>query len=146
MKTADHYVLIAAGIGITPMLAMADRLQRLGKPYVLHYAGRSRAQMALLPRALHADHGPALTLYVKDEGGRTALAHRGGGRAGQPPGVRLRPQPPDLANSEALGAQWPEQVLHYEHFSGEGSGLQPDKEHAFVAGAERLWPGSDGAP
>ena len=30
------------------MLAMADRLQRLGKPYVLHYAGRSRAQMALL--------------------------------------------------------------------------------------------------
>ena len=34
---------------------------------------------------------------------------------------------------EALGAEWPEQVLHYEHFSGEGSGLQPDKEHAFVA-------------
>jgi hypothetical protein len=24
-------------------------------------------------------------------------------------------------------------TLHYEHFSGEGSGLQPDKEHAFVA-------------
>jgi ferredoxin-NADP reductase len=93
-ETADHYVLIAAGIGITPMLAMADRLQRLGKPYVLHYAGRSRAQMALLSRALR-DHGPALTLHVKDEGGRMHLPTVVAGRAGQPPGVRLRPQPPD---------------------------------------------------
>ena len=57
-RRTNYYVLIAAGIGITPMLAMADRLQRLGKPYVLHYAGRSRAQMALLPRVAGPWPGP----------------------------------------------------------------------------------------
>lgn len=36
---APRYVLVAGGIGITPILAMADRLKRLGKPYELHYAG-----------------------------------------------------------------------------------------------------------
>ncbi|MGD8430387.1 MAG: cytochrome P450, partial [Ectothiorhodospiraceae bacterium] len=41
-EKADEYVLIAGGIGITPIIAMADRLKRLGKPYTLHYAGRSR--------------------------------------------------------------------------------------------------------
>ena len=130
-ETADHYVLIAAGIGITPMLAMADRLQRLGKPYVLHYAGRSRAQMALLPRALQ-DHGPALILHVKDEGGRMHLPTV---VAGVQANHRVYACGPNrlIDELEALGAEWPEQVLHYEHFSGEGSGLQPDKEHAFVA-------------
>lgn len=44
-EAADGYVLIAAGIGITPIIAMADRLKALGKPYELHYAGRSRGEM-----------------------------------------------------------------------------------------------------
>ena len=49
-ESARHFVLIAGGIGITPMVAMADRLRRLGKSYELHYAGRSRQHMALLAR------------------------------------------------------------------------------------------------
>ena len=37
---APHYVLIAGGIGVTPIIAMADRLKAEGKSYELHY-GRS---------------------------------------------------------------------------------------------------------
>jgi tetrachlorobenzoquinone reductase len=35
-------VLIAGGIGITPLISMAQRLEDLGRPWELHYAARSR--------------------------------------------------------------------------------------------------------
>lgn len=41
-------VLLAGGIGITPIFAMAGALSREGRPFHLHYAGRDRSQMALL--------------------------------------------------------------------------------------------------
>jgi ferredoxin-NADP reductase len=130
-ESAGRYLLFAAGIGITPMLAMADRLQRLGKPYTLHYAGRSRAQMAMLARA-ERDHGGALRCYVKAEGQRMDLSAL---VAGMGANDRVYACGPNrlIDELESLGAAWPEGVLHYEHFSGEGSGLQPEKEHAFVA-------------
>jgi uncharacterized protein (DUF427 family) len=53
---ASHYVLVAGGIGITPILAMADRLKAEGKSYELHYAGRSKATMAFLDRSDHSTH------------------------------------------------------------------------------------------
>ena len=47
-EDADAYVLIAGGIGITPLLSMAHRLTRLGKPFVLHYCARSQERAAFL--------------------------------------------------------------------------------------------------
>lgn len=41
-------VLIAGGIGITPILAMLRRLSALRKPWQLHYAARTRAQAAFV--------------------------------------------------------------------------------------------------
>ena len=129
-ETAERYVLIAAGIGITPMLAMADRLQRLGKPYTLHYAGRSRAQMAMLAR-LEREHGAQLQLYIKDQGQRMDLPALLASIGSQDRVYACGPHRL-IDELETLGASWPEGVLHYEFFSGEGSGLQPEKEHAFV--------------
>ncbi|MDE2593044.1 MAG: pyridoxamine 5'-phosphate oxidase family protein [Burkholderiales bacterium] len=43
-------VLVAAGIGITPIKAMALELQAQGRDFVLHYAYRSRQQAAYLDR------------------------------------------------------------------------------------------------
>jgi vanillate O-demethylase ferredoxin subunit len=40
-EDAAHSVFIAGGIGITPVLCMAARLQALGRPWELHYAARS---------------------------------------------------------------------------------------------------------
>lgn len=46
LEPADHYLLIAGGIGITPVLAMARELERRGADWMLLYAGRSAASMA----------------------------------------------------------------------------------------------------
>jgi ferredoxin-NADP reductase len=45
---ASAYLFIAAGIGITPILPMIAEAERLGRPWRLAYAGRSRATMAFL--------------------------------------------------------------------------------------------------
>ncbi|MDO9436546.1 PDR/VanB family oxidoreductase [Hydrogenophaga sp.] len=47
-ETAPHTVLIAGGIGITPMRAMLHRLEAIGKPWTLWYGGRARSSMAYL--------------------------------------------------------------------------------------------------
>lgn len=66
------YVLVAGGIGITPISSMAAAAARAGVPYRVHYAGRSRSSMALLP-SLVAAHGDALDLHVSDEESRLDL-------------------------------------------------------------------------
>lgn len=45
---ADRHVLIAAGIGITPLLSMAYELHSGGAEFTLVYFGRSRAETAFL--------------------------------------------------------------------------------------------------
>ncbi|MBV9632082.1 MAG: oxidoreductase [Xanthobacteraceae bacterium] len=50
VENADHVVLIAGGIGITPIWAMTQRLTELGRPFELHYASRSRADMIFLDK------------------------------------------------------------------------------------------------
>jgi ferredoxin-NADP reductase len=45
---ASEYVLIAGGIGITPIKAMVDELRARGARWHLHYGGRSREHMAFV--------------------------------------------------------------------------------------------------
>ena len=47
-EAATHSVLIAGGIGITPIWAMVRRLVLLGAPWTLHYATRARASAAYI--------------------------------------------------------------------------------------------------
>lgn len=48
VEDAAHILLIAGGIGITPLFAMATRLHAIGKPFTLHYAARSQQDAALI--------------------------------------------------------------------------------------------------
>jgi ferredoxin-NADP reductase len=47
-EDADLVVLLAGGIGITPIYCMVKRLVELKRPWQLHYSNRSRADAAFL--------------------------------------------------------------------------------------------------
>lgn len=51
---ANSTLLIAAGIGITPILAMAEHLQQQGLEYRLHYFAKSPAHAAYIDRIQHS--------------------------------------------------------------------------------------------
>ena len=68
-EDARHSVLIAGGIGITPLAAMASRLQRLGRTWRLHYAARSPEQAAFAQSLGQLAHEPggALDLHFSSQ-------------------------------------------------------------------------------
>lgn len=58
-------ILIAGGIGITPIKAMASALKAKGRSFQLHYAGRSKNAMAYVD-SLQSEFGEQLNLYFSD--------------------------------------------------------------------------------
>ncbi|TCP45795.1 ferredoxin-NADP reductase [Tamaricihabitans halophyticus] len=68
LRPADSYLLIAGGIGITPIKAMAERLAAQEVEWSMLYCGRSRAGMAYLSE-LHGIAGARLRLHCDDEQG-----------------------------------------------------------------------------
>ena len=62
-----NYCLIAGGIGITPITAIAAALRRRNIDAQLHYAVKSRDDAAFLDE-LSAAHGDGLTVYAGDRG------------------------------------------------------------------------------
>jgi ferredoxin-NADP reductase len=67
-----EYLLVAGGIGITPMVAMAYALERHGRPFRLLYAARTREQMPFVDE-LSELLGDRLELFVSAEGNRLDL-------------------------------------------------------------------------
>jgi vanillate O-demethylase ferredoxin subunit len=67
------YLLVAGGIGITPMLGIAMALLRRGARFRFLYCARSRDELALLPE-LSAIAGDRLSVFVSEEGQRLDLA------------------------------------------------------------------------
>jgi tetrachlorobenzoquinone reductase len=60
-EDAPSSVLIAGGIGITPLISMAQRLEDLGKPWQLHYAARSQCAAGFVSRL--AEFGSRVRFY-----------------------------------------------------------------------------------
>ncbi len=111
-------VLVAGGIGVTPMVSMAARRRAEGAPVRLHYAGRSRELMAFLPElqallagdlVVHADAEAGAPLDVDALLARCAADDHlyvcG-------PKVMLDAV---LAATEARG--WPKDRVHFELFT-----------------------------
>jgi ferredoxin-NADP reductase len=64
-----EYLLVAGGIGITPLVGMAHALERHGRPFRLLYAARRREQLAFVDE-LAALLGDRLQVFVSSEGSR----------------------------------------------------------------------------
>ena len=65
----ERYILVAGGIGITPLLSMARTLKRWGKDFILHYCARSASEAPLLAE-LEDICGPRLTCWFSATGPR----------------------------------------------------------------------------
>lgn len=68
-----EYLLVAGGIGITPLFGMAHALERHGRFFRVLYAARTREQMALVDE-LRDLLGDRLELFVSAEGNRLDVA------------------------------------------------------------------------
>ncbi len=116
---AQQHLLLAGGIGVTPLLAMAEDLLRRGQTFRLHYAARSVQRLAFRERIasgplarhsqLHLDDGPPQQRLDL----QALLAH-------PQPGQHLYVCGPTgfiaAALQTARSAGWPEAALHCEHF------------------------------
>ena len=70
---APEALLIAGGIGITPILGMAEAIAEHGTPMRLAYCGKRRADMAFAEE-LQERLGDRLSLHISEEGSRIDLA------------------------------------------------------------------------
>lgn len=129
-EDAQRTLLIAGGIGITPLLSMALRLDALGKPFELQYFSRSIAHTAfhdVLSQKKFADRvsfhyatePEAVRSYL-----RKYLWHRQEGTELYLCG----PRPfMDLVEQTAA-VTWPPESVHLEYFSADPSSLSGPRE------------------
>lgn len=128
---AHHSILIAGGIGITPLLAMAQHLDARGASFELHYATRSANQTAFRARLLQApfahrirfhhddlrpDGKPDL-LAMLDEGSRQSHVYVCG-----PPGFT------HALMDHARAAGRPQELLHTESFGQRPPNAEANQE------------------
>lgn len=118
---ADDVLLIAGGIGVTPLVSMAAALSGAGKRYALHYSGRSVAQLALVEE-LRGLAGAALTLYGDDADHRLDIdALLGNSRVSQPIYVCGPKGMVDAVRASAARHGWPDDAVRYELFTEAGA-------------------------
>ncbi|HRD10842.1 MAG TPA: PDR/VanB family oxidoreductase [Mycobacterium sp.] len=112
---APRYRFVAGGIGITPIMAMAENVQRAGGDWTLLYGGRTRGSMAFAGEL--ADRYPdRVTIWPQDEHGLLDLD----ALLGEPEDGTLVYccGPEALLNAvEERCAHWPEGSLHVERFA-----------------------------
>lgn len=66
-------LLFAGGIGITPLLAMAETLSATGTDFSLHYCTRSRAHTAFIDRIARAPYASRVQFHHDDGAGEQKL-------------------------------------------------------------------------
>jgi len=121
-RDARRSLLLAGGIGVTPILCMAETLHREGAEFSLHYCARSPARMAFRQRILQSPFAGRARLHF-DDGPDDQRLDIAGLLRGPEAGTHLYVCGPKgfmdavLASARALG--WPEAQLHYEFFSAD---------------------------
>lgn len=113
-EQAAHTVLIAGGIGITPIACMVQRLRAIGRPFEVHYSVRRREEAALLDTLA----GPQLHLHVDaEQGGRPLDLAALVAAAPREAHLYCCGPAPMLDAYEKATAQRPREQVHLERFS-----------------------------
>jgi ferredoxin-NADP reductase len=114
------YLLVAGGIGITPIVGMAQVLARRREEFHLYYCGRSRREMAFLLE-LFERLGDRLEIFAADEGHRLNIAEAIAGLARDTELYLCGPMRLlDAARQAWAGAGRPATSLRYETFANSG--------------------------
>lgn len=116
-RDALHTILIAGGIGITPMLAMAQTLKAQDLPFDLHCFAQGQTHLGF--ENILNDLGASVTPHLGLDPAATGDALRGilkkHGEAQHlyicGPGPML-----EAARNIAQAAGWPEEAIHFEYF------------------------------
>jgi len=110
-------ILIAGGIGVTPLLAMAQTLRSNNLDYELHYFAQTDGHLAF-PEVLH-ELGDAVVLRLglsPDETSRALTVLL----AGYKPAMHIYVCGPgpmlEATRRIASGADWPDEAVHFEYF------------------------------
>ena len=119
-EDATSHVLLAGGIGVTPILAMAERLHALGADFAMHYCTRTRARTAFAERLARAPFAARVQLHL-DDGEAAQRLDLAALLQAPVPGRHLYVCGPQGFMDAVLGTArkqgWPEAQLHYEFFS-----------------------------
>ena len=121
-EKAPRHLLLAGGIGVTPILAMAERLASLGADFTLHYCTRARERTAFAQRIAQSRFAAHVHHHFDDAPEDSAHAPLDMavllGEVAE--GTELYVCGPQGFMDAALGTArafgWPEEQLHYEFF------------------------------
>ncbi len=117
---AARHLLLAGGIGVTPILAMAERLHAQGADFGMHYCSRTRARTAFAERLARAPFAARVHLHL-DDGDAAQRLDLAALLQVPVPGQHLYVCGPQGFMDAVLGIArkqgWPEPQLHYEFFS-----------------------------
>jgi ferredoxin-NADP reductase len=114
LEPAPHYLLIAGGIGITPILAMARQIAQGDAGLTVLYGGRTRPSMAFLDEL--AGLGGTVSIIPKDECGYPDLD---GAMAAAQAGTAVYccgPEPLIRAVEQACERHLGADAMHFERF------------------------------
>jgi vanillate monooxygenase ferredoxin subunit len=131
LTEAKNSILVAGGIGVTPIWAMAQHLHRNEQAFQMHYCARSRERMAFFDEIRAAGFADQTRFYFSEEPDTPQFDAAAVFKA-SPAGSHLYVCGPagfmDYVLDSARKAGWPEERLHREHFAGavqDTSGDQP---------------------
>ncbi|MEK8052592.1 PDR/VanB family oxidoreductase [Ideonella sp. DXS22W] len=116
---ATRSLLLAGGIGITPLLAMAEQLAGEGADFAFHVAARSRARLAFAGRLAQAPWADRVQLHL-DDGPEAQRLDLNALLATPQPGAQVYLCGPqgfiDAALAAARAAGWADAQLQVERF------------------------------
>ncbi|MCY4461285.1 MAG: 4Fe-4S dicluster domain-containing protein [Albidovulum sp.] len=117
-ESASFSLLMAGGIGVTPLISMAYRLHRIRRPFELHYSARSADSCGFVDELRNSPWSDRVAFHFSSQGGRPRLADI---VPSYQPGFKIYACGGsgymDAVFDAAEAAGWPEDACLREYFS-----------------------------